>query len=366
MSGLKVVRAGGEPRTRGEQIGRELREEVTRSVEFYHRYFERRGISSEQLQELLTPYLLAAETHLPSFVSVLKGMSIGATVPVLELFAINAFEELEPLLTFADGRMLFLERKEGFTAPARGGDRCSSFVVTADGSTILAHNEHWLVGDAGNVAVVVDAPSDRPVRVASPTVVCCLPAVGVNSHGVGQGIASLSASDDRVGVPRVLVSRSSLESRDATDALARAGMSPRSGGYGHTFAFRGGGSVVIETTAERLAVVEGPPVHTNHYLDPELTRLGPAPSVGSSVRHARIVELLQEREPVTVPDVMDILRDHATEPQAICQHADPAEGDEADAVLFSMVAELESGRMWVAPGNPCETEYDEIDLGDLR
>ena len=364
MSGPKVVRVAGGPRSRGEQIGRELRDEVNRSVEFYHRYFERRGISSEQLQELLTPYLVAAESHAPSFMSVLKGMSIGATVPVLELFAINAFEELEPLLRSADGQMLFLERKEGYAAPA--SERCSSFVVTSEGTTILAHNEHWLVGDASNVAVVVEAPNDRPVRVASPTVVCCLPAVGVNSYGVGQGIASLTASDDRVGVPRVLVSRSSLESKDAADAVARAGMPARSGGYGHTFAFPGGRSLVVETTAERVAVVDGPPVHTNHYLDAELATLGPEPSAGSSVRHARLVQLLDELKPATVPDVMDILRDHATEPQAICQHADPAEGDEANAVLFSMVAELERGRMWVAPGNPCETEYEEIGLEDLE
>lgn len=366
MSGLKVVRASGRPRDRGEQVGRELRDEVNRSVDFYHRYFERRGISSEQLQELLTPYLVAAETHFPSFMSVLKGMSIGATVPVVELFAINAFEELEPLLHPADGRMLFLERMEGYTAPVRRTERCSSFAVTADGTTILAHNEHWLVGDAGNVAVVVDAPNDRPVRVASPTVVCCLPAVGVNSHGVGQGIASLTASGDRAGVPRVLVSRSSLESRDRADAIERAAMPSRSGGYGHTFAFPGGQPLVVETTAERIAVVQGPPVHTNHYLDPELVPLGPPASAGSSVRHARLVQLLDERKPSTVPEVMDILRDHETTPQAVCLHADPDAGDEASAVLFSMVAELETGRMWVAPGNPCVTEYEEIDLEDLR
>ena len=337
---------------------------MNRSVDFYHRYFERRGVSSEQLQELLTPYLIAAETHFPSFVSVLKGVSIGATVPVLELFAINAFEELEPLLSSADGQMLFLERKEGYAAPAPRQERCSSFAVKAEGTTILAHNEHWLVGDAGNVAVVVDIPNDRPARVASPTVVCCLPAVGVNNHGVGQGIASLTASDDRVGVPRVLVSRASLESQDPSDAIARAGMPARSGGYGHTFVFPSGEPLVVETTAERVAVVDGPPIHTNHYLSPELVPLGPEPSAGSSVRHARVVDLVDERRPSTVPEVMDILRDHATRPQ-VCLHADPAEGDEADAVLFSMVAELEGGRMWVAPGNPCETEYEEIDLGGL-
>jgi hypothetical protein len=369
LSGLKVVRASGAPRSRGEQIGRELRDEITRSVDFYHRYFERRGISSEQLQELLAPYLVAAETHLPSFVSVLKGMSIGATVPVLELFAINAFEELEPLLHPADGQMLFLERKEGYTAPLPRPERCSSFVVSTEETTILAHNEHWLVGDAGNVAVVVDAPSDRPARVASPTVVCCLPAVGVNSHGVGQGIASLTASDDRVGVPRVVVSRYALESRDRADAIERVAMAARSGGYGHTFGFPRGEPLVVETTGERVAVVEGPPVHTNHYLDPQLVPIGAAASPGSSGRHARLVELLDERRPSSVPEVMDILRDHSTRPQAVCLHADPEEGDEASAVLFSMVAELGSepgsGTMWVAPGNPCVTEYQEIDLARL-
>jgi len=31
-------------------------------------------------------------------------------------------------------------------------------------------------------------------------------------------------------------------------------------------------------------------------------------------------------------------------------------------VVFSMVCELESLRMWVAPGNPCETEFEEVEL----
>ncbi len=368
MTGPRVVRAVGDPSSRGEQIGRELRDQVHRSVDFYRGYLARRGVSSGRLEELLTPYLAAAETHFPSFMSVLKGMSIGATVPVLELFAINAFEELEPLLQPSDERMLFLDRKEGHPSPAPASrpERCTSFAVTTEGTTILAHNEQWLAGDAGNVAVVVDIPDDRSVPVASPTIVCCLPAVGVNGHGVAQGIASLTASDDRVGVPRVLVSRSSLEAKDRSDAVARAGMPARSGGYGHTFAFPGGEPLVVETTGELLGIVHGPPAHTNHYLDPALAPLGPSPSRGSSARHARVAELLEERSPASVPEVMEILRDHGSRPTAICQHADPSEGDEADAVLFSMVVEVEAGRMWVAPGNPCETAFEEIDLGGLR
>ena len=362
MSELRVVRAEGDPHSRGQQVGRELRDLVNESVDFYHRYLSRRGVSSRQLHDLLTPSLAAAETHFPVFTAILKGMAVGAMVPVLELMAINAFEELEPLLEAPDGGVLFLRRKEGYVAPSRPCvERFTSFVVTAPGTTILAHNEHWLAGDAGNVAVILDVPDERPVRVASPTIVCCLPAVGVNSHGVAQGIASLAASDERLGVPRVLVSRNSLEAMDRGDAVARAGMPARAGGYGHTFAFQGGDAFVVETTAERLAVLDAR-AHTNHYLDPELGALGPEPSPGSATRLDRLHHLLEERQPQTVPDVMEILRDHGTTPRSICQHADPAEGEEADAVLFSMVTELEEGRMWVSPGNPCENGYQEIDL----
>jgi isopenicillin-N N-acyltransferase-like protein len=365
MGGLRIVRAEGDPNARGQQIGRELRDLVNESVDFDHRYLSRRGVSSQELQDLLTPYLVASESRFPALMETLKGMSVGAMVPVLELFAINAFEELEPMLEAPEGGLLFLQRKEGYLAPPKPPvtERCSSFAMAVPGSTILAHNEHWLAGDLGNVAVVLDAPDDRPIRIASPTVVCCLPAVGVNSRGGAQGIGSLTASDDEVGVPRVLVSRNSLEAADRADAIERAGIAARAGGYGHTFAFAGGDAFLVETTGRRLAVVEGAPaIHTNHYLDPELAPLGPAPSEGSLARRERLSELIATRRPQGVPDVMDILRDHGSSPQAICLHPDPEEGDEASAVMFSMVAELEAGRMWVAPGNPCETEYEEVDL----
>jgi isopenicillin-N N-acyltransferase-like protein len=366
MGNLRIVRAEGDPNARGQQIGRELRDLVSESIDFYHRYLSRRGVSSRQLQDLLTPYLVAAESRFPAYMATLKGMSVGAMVPVLELFAINAFEELEPMLEQPEGGLLFLQRKEGYlTPPKPPTERCSSFAITTPEATFLAHNEHWLAGDLGNVAVVIDLPDDREERVASPTIVCCLPAVGINGHGAAQGIGSLTAADDGVGVPRVLVSRHSLESMDRADAIARAGLPNRAGGYGHTFAFAGGDTFAVETTGRRLAVLEGPPVHTNHYVDPDLAALGPEPSEGSRARRDRLEQLIAERRPQNVPEVMDVLRDHGSAPQAICLHPDSEEGDEASAVVFSMVVELEERRMWVAPGNPCETAYEEIDLAGV-
>ena len=288
--------------------------------------------------------------------AVLKGMSIGATVPVLELFAINAFEELEPLLEAPEGQLLFLQKKEGYT------ERCSSVSVrTADGRTLLAHNEHWLAGDAENVAVVIDVPADGRVPVVSPTVVCCLPAVGVNAHGTAQGIGSLMANDDGVGVPRVLVSRSSLEARDRHDAEARAAMRGRAGGYGHVLAFGDGECVTIETSGRQHRVLDGPGAHTNHYRS-DLAEIAPEPSEGSRARLERLETLLAETPPASAEDLMAMMRDHGSSPQAVCLHADETDDDEASACLFSMVVDLTDRRMWVALGNPCRHDYDEIDL----
>jgi isopenicillin-N N-acyltransferase like protein len=336
---LRVVHAEGDAAARGRAIGEALGDLIHRSLEFYRGYFG--GIGVRDLERTLAPYRQAAERALPEHAAMIAAIAAAAEVPVHELFAVNASEELEAL-----------------PVPA---ERCSTFSAAAPGTTLLAHNEQWLAGDAGNLAVVVEHPAEG-AAVASPTVACCLPAVGMNSHGAAQGIDSLTARDDGVGIPRVLVSRHSLDARDREDAVRRAGLSGRAGGYGHVFAFPGGDAVTIETSAERLAVLEGPGPHTNHYLASQLQDVAAEPSEGSVARFERLAALLEETPPTTPEEAMDILRDHDSSPQAICKHASPNRPEES-TILFSMVCELESRRMWVAPGNPCEHPYEEVELG---
>ncbi len=250
MSGVRVVKAEGDAIARGRTIGRELGDLIDRSLAFYKRYFDRRGISSSQLVELLTPFLAAAEARSFESLRTLNGMAEGATVPFFELFAVNAFEELEPLLTSMEGEPSFLDSKEG-----RGPhvERCSSFSAIGPTTTLLGHNEQWLAGDVGNVAVVIELPEDRMAAIASPTIACCLPAVGMNARGGAQGIQSLTASDDGEGIPRVLLSRNTLHAVNREDAIRRATIEGRAGGYGHVFAFKGGDSFLFETSAHSSA-----------------------------------------------------------------------------------------------------------------
>ena len=340
---LRVVQAEGDGATRGRAIGSELGDLVHRSLGFYRDYLADLGI--RDLAAAIAPYRAAAERSLPEHMETIAAIAAAAEVSEDELFAVNACEELE-----------VLPRPAG-RSPV---EHCSTFTAVGPGFTIPAHNEQWFAGDADNVALIVERPSEA-VAVASPTPAACLPAVGMNGLGGAQGIDSLTAHDDGVGVPRVLVSRHGLEAGGQPDAIRRVGLPGRAGGYAHVYAFRGGEAFTLETTARELAVLHGPGAHTNHYLDPKASELGHEPSVGSLSRYERLRQLLEEHPPSSPEDAMEILRDHDSSPQAICKHARPGAPEES-TVVFSMVCELESLRMWVAPGNPCETEYEEVGL----
>ncbi len=335
---VRVVHAEGDPATRGRTIGSQLGDLIDRSLGFYRDYLAELGV--RDLALAVAPYREAAARSLPEHVETISAMAAAAGVSEVELFAVNACEELE--------------------AGAVPAERCSSFTAVGPGFTILAHNEQWLAGDAGNVAVVVEQPAEGTV-VVSPTLAACLPAVGMNAHGGAQGIHSLTARDDRVGTPRVLVSRHALEASDREDAIRRAGLPGRAGGYAHLLAFRGGDTLTIETSSTELAVVEGPGPHTNHYTAPELAGVGDEPGAGSLARLDRLTELLEVRPPSTPQEAMEILSDHESTPQAICKHPGPNDPEES-TIVFSMVCELESRRMWVAAGNPCETKFEEVEL----
>ncbi|HEV3498315.1 MAG TPA: carcinine hydrolase/isopenicillin-N N-acyltransferase family protein, partial [Actinomycetes bacterium] len=175
-----------------------------------------------------------------------------------------------------------------------------------------------------------------------------------------------TADDDGVGIPRVLVSRHALVASSPADALRRATLPGRAGGYGHSFAFGSGSAMHIETSATRFAVDRSPGAHTNHYTDPELAGRAPAPSPGSLARLERLRALVTERSPATPAAIGEILADHGGGgPQTICEHGRDDPADQASAIVFSMICDLDLGRMWVAPGSPCVTPYEEVDLAGV-
>ncbi len=360
MRGIRVVRAEGDPFERGRAIGRALADPIRQSAAWNLAHFARRGLDQAAIKRLAGPLLKATRRGLPDELAALRGMADGAGLSLLEVLVPNAYEELDPFVPPA------AEAGAASGRPARAVERCSALTVLAPGLTLLGHNEQWLANEPGEIVIVVEVPDDpAEPAIVSPTAASWRPAVGLSAAGHAQAVMSLAAADDRPGIPRVFVSRSVLGARDPAEAYRRAAPEGRSGGYAYLHGFRGGAACTVETTATRSVVIDGPAVHANHYLDPELATVGAVPSAGSLARQARLERLVAEAPPRTPADVMTILSDHCSTPSAVCLHPDPSDGDDAEAVLFSMVCDLEASRLWVAPGQPCETPYEAFDLADL-
>ena len=363
MSELPIVHASGSPYQRGRIIGAALADGHQRSAEFTRRYCRRHGLSDRDLEPLVAPYLAAARTAVPRLVAHIEGVAEGAGLPFTDVFAVNCFEEIWAVL---EGMVAPPDGVTVAEAPAPTAvERCTDFAISAPGTTILAHNEQWYAGDDGGVAILVERPdSDAEVATVAPAAVGTLPLVGMNARGGALGLMSLSGADERIGVPRALLGRDGVEAVDRADAIRRATRPHRAGGYSYMYAFRGGDTFTLEVTATRDAVIECP-AHTNHALDGAVAEVAESPSDGSRSRLARTHALLENEPPATAQDAMRMLSDHGAEGQDICVHPDPALGEEASAIQFGMVCDVEAGVMWIAPGQPCSTPFQELTLADL-
>ena len=107
-------------------------------------------------------------------------------------------------------------------------------------------------------------------------------------------------------------------------------------------------------------------VHTNHFLSPRLhpvdVSLWAMPS--SAVRLQRLRTAASG--PAALDDFRALLADHADYPHSICSHPDPNDHPlEQGATIASVLMDLKARRLWLAPGNPCQVPYSELDLSCL-
>jgi isopenicillin-N N-acyltransferase-like protein len=190
-----------------------------------------------------------------------------------------------------------------------------------------------------------------------------LPITGVTSHGLCGGANTLYSWDLGVGVPNNLLLASLFTCRSLEDVRDRIAATPRARGSNHLLADAAGRIWDVETTATRLAWLDGGPcfAHTNHYVTPELAPQDASTSEGTYKRRARAEELLAAgleagEDPGRLAQA--VLCDHANAPLSICSHWDDDDPDQDQSVTTaSMVWEPGERRVHVAVGQPCEHAY---------
>ena len=323
---LVIAETAGRARELGRAQGEVSADQVARSVAFYERLAEADSIDLDVAAREATRVLERARSDVPDTVAELEGLAEGSGVSFETIALLNCMEEVWPW----------------------SPDSCTTMVA----GRFLMHAEQWFAGHS-EVTVVIAHPDGAPSFV-SPTCAGFLPAVGMSSSGFAQGIDSLSADDDGFGIPRVVVSRLALGARDVEAAIGAACIGGRAGGYAHLLA-TADRRLVVETSAKTAMVLNRVTAHTNHYLSASAPA-GPG-SAGSSSRLQRAEELLRRNAPDSLEDCTELLADHHGSPESICVHEDGLEGS---GTVFGMACDLETGRLIVSDGRPCEGRWHEF------
>ena len=344
---IPLIETGGRPYDIGHDVGRGAAAQIRGGVASLRE--ELGGLDPATAVGRVGPYLEATERAAPWLLEELRGMADGAEVPFPALFALNAGEELAQ----AVGRT-------GCTVAGVGPEG------TADGSTLLAHNEDTTAGWADFAYVVKAEPTDAPAFAAF-TYAGLLLHQGVNAAGIGSVGNALYARDARPGVPKLLAYRRALAEATIEGAIRVASDPARAFGNNHLFASADGDLYDVEVSGGEWALMPGvfgrPLVHANHFVHPELRHLDRDEDLlNSRLRQARLERVLAGRWGVLdAAALRAAMGDHANYPKSVCKHHVP-ESDLDYGTIGSVVIDVGGRSLWACAGNPCRGEWREVRL----
>jgi isopenicillin-N N-acyltransferase-like protein len=348
---LPIVYVTGSHYEMGWQIGIDRREVIGQMLGIYRRYFEEEGerVGITDWDEAILharKYLPFAEESVPQYVEELQGIADGVGVDFNDLLVLNCVEAITEDALHTNCTSLA-------AAPE----------VTADGSLLVGHNEDWLPDDLDSVYLVHAKPTNEPAYLAI-TYGGLLPNIGFNQHGIAQCCDSVYPNDARIGVPRIFVSRAVLAARTLADGIRAALNRRRAAGYNHLIVHVSGEMYNVEVSAADFDVVygmDGMLAHTNNYLSRRMRAIEKDSEelISSRVRYNRAIRLMRsQRGKLSLKSFQAILSDHVNYPQSICNHVDENDSSlERQQTIASLLIDLTTQTMYVASGQPCQSEY---------
>jgi isopenicillin-N N-acyltransferase-like protein len=281
------------------------------------------------------------QTFAPHLVEEIRGIADGAKVPFAEALLINVRAEV-----------MGVSASEAL---------CTSFALgreaTADGAMLSGQNldQHPANQD---LTIVLHVEPDRGPAILMCTFAGLVGYPGINSLGVSFVQNALSTHDwRRDGAPHYLLKRVLLEQQDARGCTAAASQACVCSSQNYVITDRSGALCDLELTPNRFAILGDKPgiiVHANHFcsafLAPEEALLPSIPD--STLRQSRMEALLTEcNGEIRLDHLKSALADHDGWPASICRHQSNVK------TIASLIAEPDQGRLHVATGNACETEF---------
>jgi isopenicillin-N N-acyltransferase-like protein len=337
---VRIVRVEGSHYEVGFQLGTELKANLVRSVRWMQ---EQKDWESRRAEAQL--FLAISKEHVPEYVAEVQGAADAAGLELGDLFTTICEEIGDPNYR-----------------PTKGcSDLIASDDVTRDGSVLVAHNNDTHSSTEERVTIIHYRVDGEPEIVGVGYGGLGM-SVGYNSAGISLTGNQLDSNDMRPGVPRMLLVRKILAANSIVEAIEAAILKPRASNYNQVITDANGEAYSIEGSAtdyEALYAEDGYLVHTNHYTSLpmrhfEFEREWIASSI---VRYNRGRRLMKNQlGKITVESLTEMLSDHVGHPRSICRHGSGVK------TTFSVVIDLTSLTMYLAWGNPCESDYAEYRL----
>ncbi len=351
---LSLISVSGSHREMGRQIGEAARAQISHSIEnartLLRDAYDTLQLDWEGALIQSRKYLPFAEERYPQYVAEMRGMAEGANVPFDDLSVVNAMEAV--------------------TMDALHLTKCTSMAInqerTSNGTVLVAHNEDWIPEDEPDVYIVEAHPEHEPPFLAM-TYGGLLPNIGFNAYGIAQCCDSVYATDSRIGIPRVIVSRAVLAAKTPREAIKRTLLPQRAAGYNHLLAHESGEIYSVEVSARQFAILyayDGIMVHTNHFVDGQMRKVESEPDelIATRVRYFRAQRLLNKTSEHTIKSLQAIQKDHINHPDSICNHATDGDPLDREKTITALTMDLTNRRMSATWGNPCENVFTTFQL----
>lgn len=367
MTPVPVITAAGTPAECGAAYGAAAAERIAANLDAYaHRFSAQADLDSAAVRAAGARFRRVTRQHQPRIATMLDAMAEAAGASVDQVYALNARTEL------LAGRR---------ASPADGSDGgCTSVGVlgthTADGHLLMGQNWDWYP-DQRDVMVLLRTTDERGHTVLTLAEAGMLAKTGLNSAGIGVCVNMLGSDRDGLaggtGVPYHVLLRAALEADSLGLALRGAMRPPRSSSINVLLgqADDHGQELIdlelVPGDAGWLHPVDGLIAHANHFETRVPVRDVAKDLGGSSLfRAARARRLLAPAatdRKVTPDDLIEVFRDHAGYPHAVCRHLDErdAPADRSESV-YSVLLDLDDRRLAIAAGPPCGHDYTWLDL----
>lgn len=366
--GFPRVRLVGTPGERGFAYGLAVPDRIRRSVEIYAGIFKYyAGWDWETVVAHAARYEAPLEAYRPRYLEELQAIAEGSGVAFADLLAINARTEI---MNAAVAR----SAAAGESLPPPAECTCITSLPSANArpQTLIGQNWDWKPATSETVIVLEVAGDDLPPFV---TVVEAglLAKTGMNAAGIGLTTNAMVTDRDsgEAGVPYHAILRAILESQTLSGAIFAITHQRRASAANYMIAHREGEAVDVEAAPGDFSQVQvrfpegGTFAHTNHFLSEggDFKDVGLWNGPDSLVRHQRMIGFLGGMGgEAGVEAFQDAFRDHFNFPYSICCHPDESLPPEQQyASVASILMDLGESKMWLAPGNPCESPYEELD-----